>query len=280
MKPAVPRRPNRARTTPAATLPQRCAWLGGLLGLALALLLFAPARWLADGVARASGGHVLWPNASGTVWSGQADLLLTGGPGSRDATALPQGLRWRLSPGWDQAPVLRLHLNAPCCTSAGMDWVLRPGWGGVSLSLGPHQSQWPTQLLAGLGTPWNTLQLDGQLRLHSQGLRATWQAGRLQLAGALQLDALALSSQLSTLRPLGSYRLVLQAPTDGAGDATRLLLSTLDGALALRGEGQWVGGRLRFSGEAEAREGAEAALSNLLNIVGQRSGRRSRIALG
>lgn len=276
----LPRPAARTRAAPAPALPRRCAWAGALLGLLLALVVFAPARWLADGIARASGGQVLWPNASGTVWNGQADLLLTGGPGSRDAAALPQGLRWRLSPGWDQAPVLRLHLNAPCCTPNGMDWVLRPGWGGFSLSLGAHQSQWPTQLLAGLGTPWNTLQLDGQLQLQSAGLRASWRAGRLRLSGGLQLDALALSSQLSTLRPLGSYRLVVQAPADDSSEATRLLLSTLDGALALRGEGQWVGGRLRFSGEAEAREGAEAALSNLLNIVGQRSGRRSRIALG
>ncbi len=34
--------------------PARLAWLGALLGLALALLLFAPARWLAQGIGLAS----------------------------------------------------------------------------------------------------------------------------------------------------------------------------------------------------------------------------------
>ena len=64
------------------------------------------------------------------------------------------------------------------------------------------------------------------------------------------------------------------------GNNTQLTLNTLNGALLLSGEGQWVGGRLRFKGEAQASEDHEAALSNLLNIVGKRSGRRSLIALG
>jgi len=48
----------------------------------------------------------------------------------------------------------------------------------------------------------------------------------------------------------------------------------------LQGQGQWIGSRLRFSGEARADEGAEAALSNLLNIIGRRQGARSLLSLG
>lgn len=79
--------------------PARLAWLGLVLGLMTALLLFAPARWLADALGQASGQRLQLVNARGTVWSGQADLLLTGGQGSRSETALPQGLRWRLQIG-------------------------------------------------------------------------------------------------------------------------------------------------------------------------------------
>ena len=42
----------------------------------------------------------------------------------------------------------------------------------------------------------------------------------------------------------------------------------------------WVGGRLRFSGEASASPEREAALANLLNIIGRRQGSRSVIQIG
>ena len=66
-----------------------------------------------------------------------------------------------------------------------------------------------------------------------------------------------------------------------AGTATpELDLATQSGPLRLSGQGQWLGQRLRFTGEAQADEGSEAALSNLLNIIGRREGPRSRLSLG
>ena len=64
------------------------------------------------------------------------------------------------------------------------------------------------------------------------------------------------------------------------GEVPTLALSTLDGALQLSGSGQWVGNRLRFAGEASATPEREAALSNLLNIIGRRNGARSIITIG
>ena len=60
-----------------------------------------------------AAGTVQLVNAGGTVWDGQGDLLLSGGEGSRGQTALPQGIRWKLRPGWSQGPVLRAHLTTP-----------------------------------------------------------------------------------------------------------------------------------------------------------------------
>ena len=131
--------------------------------------------------------------------------------------------------------------------------------------------------LKGLGGSLALRLRGGQLSLDSPGLTVRWVQGRAQLEGSLRIDALDVSSRLSTLAPLGSYRLTLAAPE---GEDMRLGLNTLGGALLLSGEGQWVGGRLRFKGEAQASEDHEAALSNLLNIVGKRNGRRSLIALG
>lgn len=258
--------------------PARLAWLGALLGLAIALLLFAPARWLAQGIGLASDGRVQLVNARGTVWDGQADLLLTGGQGSRSLTALPQGLRWQLRPAWAAGPALRLRLTAPCCTPQPLSLTALPGWNGGRLQVASFQSQWPTELLTGLGTPWNTLRLEGRLQLQSPGLELQWAAGRSRVQGALNIEAQDMASRLSTLRPLGSYRLALNAPA--GSDSATVALQTLRGELQLQGDGQWVGGRLRFRGEASAAPGREAALANLLNIIGRRQGARSLLNIG
>ena len=68
---------------------------------------------------------------------------------------------------------------------------------------------------------------------------------------------------------------------EGASLLPRLAPDTdLRGALLLNGQGQWVGGRLRFAGDAQAAPGSELALGNLLNIVGRRDGPRSVISIG
>ena len=265
---------------PAHAAPERRAprapwgWaLAGLLtGLLLVALLAAPARWLASALAQASAGQWLLQDARGTLWDGSAQLVLTGGAGSQDSAALPERLHWQLRP---HPRGLRLQLRAACCTPHPLALQLQPGWGQWQLQLADGLSQWPAALLTGLGTPWNTLQPQGQLQIQTQGLQLHWAQGRLQLQGRVQLDALALSSRLSTLRPMGSYRLTLQG-----GDSPQLELVTLDGALQLSGSGQWVGQRLRFRGEASAAPGREAAMANLLNIIGRRSGPRSVITLG
>ena len=152
---------------------------------------------------------------------------------------------------------------------------LRARWGGVGVSLADNVSQWPAGVATGLGTPWNTLQFDGELRLSTQGLSVEWIEGRPIVTGRAELLALRLASRLSTLRPMGSYRITLQG-----GPQSTLRLETLDGSLQLTGSGQWVGSRLRFRGEATAAPEREAALANLLNIIGRRSGPRSIISIG
>lgn len=272
--PTAPRRPGPAArwASHAGRAPWGWALAGVLAGALPAVAVFAPARWLAAAVAQASGQQVLLAEPTGTLWSGSARPVLTGGPASQDRAALPSRLHWRLRPAWDG---LRAELHAPCCTPTPLRLQLHAGLRSLRLDVADGQSQWPAAVLAGLGTPWNTLQPQGRLLLQTQGLQAQWAAGRLVLSGSAQLDALALSSRLSTLRPMGSYRITLQG-----GEAVALQLQTLQGALQLSGSGQWVGRRLRFTGEAVAAPGREGALSNLLNIIGRRNGARSLITLG
>lgn len=255
------------------TAPWRWAAAGALGGLVLALGLFAPARWLAALVLQASGGHAVLAAPRGSFWQGSAQLVLSGGEGSLHAVALPGQVSWRIRPAWIG---LNLQLHADCCMQQAWRLQARPaGWGGLQLALSDSQSQWPAALLSGLGTPWNTVQAQGQLAASTQDLNARWTQGRLALAGRLQLDALQISSRLSTLRPMGSYRLLLHG-----GSPPTLELSTLDGSLQLTGQGQWVGQRLRFNGAASASPESVDALSNLLNIIGRRNGATAVITVG
>lgn len=253
-------------------VPWRWAMVGALAGLLLALVLFTPARWLAAAVTRASEGRVVLDTARGTVWNGSARLVLAGGPGSRDAAALPSRVQWQLRPA---AIGLHLSVSTACCTPQALVLRLQPRWGGGAVTVadtGP--SQWPASVLQGLGLPWNTLQLEGRLQALTQGLAVEWSGARVRIHGRVELQAQGISSRLSTLRPLGSYRLTLEG-----GEPPLLRVTTLEGGLQLEGTGQWSGSGLRFSGQAQAAPPHEAALANLLNIIGRREGARSIITL-
>ncbi len=274
--PLAMRSPRRLRPAkPTTTAPRggvgRWAWGGAVLGALCTTLVFAPARWLAQALEEATAGHVLLTQPRGTVWNGSASLALSGGERSQDLALLPGRVSWRLRTTWRG---LELALNADCCTAAPLQGVLTPGWGRLTATLADSRSQWPAGLLVGLGTPWNTVQAQGLLQLHTTALQAEWAAGRLRLGGQARLQAQDVSSRLSTLHPMGSYELVLTG-----GDTPELTLSTLQGSLKLQGQGRWVGQRLHFEGTAEAAPDREAALSNLLNIIGRRSGARSLITL-
>jgi general secretion pathway protein N len=268
----MPRAQTLVQLNRQTTAPWGWAWAGALLGLVLALLLNAPARWLTGALQAAGQGRVLFEDARGTLWQGSARLVLAGGAGSADAAALPGRLSWRLRPSWSG---LRVDLLADCCMQQAWRLDLQPRWGGAGLRLADSLSQWPAKALAGLGTPWNTVQAEGQLMLSTQGLSLQWAAGRLLLAGRAQLDAMQISSRLSTLKPMGSYRITVLG-----GATPSLQLDTLDGSLQLSGRGQWVGAKLRFDGEASATPEHLDALSNLLNIIGRRDGARAIIKVG
>lgn len=261
---------------------RRLAMAGALLGGLLGLMAFAPAAWLALAVRQASADAVQLAQAEGSVWSGSAVLLLTAGPGSRDAAMLPGRLHWRLRPAWSGGPALRLTLTHPDVLAGYWPLLLRPGIGRFAIELPARPEAigtWPMAWLDGLGTPWNTLQMRGALRASTPGLTLDWAAGRLSLSGSLQLDLIDARSRASTLPRLGTYRLRL-AGDAAAGGTPTLSLSTQDGALLLDGRGDWNGPRLRFRGMARAAEGQDAALANLLNIIGRRQGASSLIVIG
>jgi general secretion pathway protein N len=256
------------------------AWslAGCLLGGVVAVVGWAPARWLTSSLEQLSQQRVVLQEARGSVWSGSARLLLSAGPGSQAAVALPDRLTWHIHPQLLPTPSLSVSLSLPCCTESPVHFLAQAGWGGPALQVQDHRSTWPAAALAGLGTPWNTVQAQGRLELDTRGLEVRWVEQRLQVAGQASLGLIDLSSRLSTLHPMGSYRLQLQG-NDGSRPL-RVQLDTLNGHLHLQGQGEWTGERWRFQGEASASPAHEAALSNLLNVLGQRQGNKALLTMG
>ncbi len=239
---------------------------GAALGIIFAVLLWAPAQWLTHAIERSTQGQVLLQAPRGTVWSGSAALVLSGGEGSAGATQLPHRLEWVIRPAWLG---IRVQLQAPTPLTAS---IYLNGKSSAHWTLETPQLDLPAELLTGLGSPWNTLELVGTLVLKTppnQSLTGMWSAslGIHSIRGLATLDALSMQTALSTVRPLGSYRLTLQ------DSETRLETPQADAPLLLSGRGS-LGtsaiGRGSFVGEAVAASGKEAALSNLLHIIGQK----------
>ena len=274
--------------TIASSTSTRWAWMGAGLGMALAFITQAPAHWLTQAIEQASGERVLLPDAQGTVWNGSAQWVLNEGPLNittsanlvrpASTTALPTRVTWQLGPSIDIAN-LRLTLSATlasvCCTPQPVRVDVSPLWRGMRVQVHNHTSSWPASWLVGLGAPWNTVQPEGQMQLQTTQLQWTHQAGTERLQGTAELQMQQLSTRLSTLRPLGTYRVRVQG-----GDTMAITLDTLEGSLQLTGSGQLLNGRVRFKGEASAAPDAEAALSNLLNILGERQGVKSILKMG
>ena len=274
-----------AVATPSARRSSRRGWrwaaAGVLAGAGVALALQPPASWLAQALADATGGRLLLAHARGSLWRGSAALVLSGGSGTQQASALPGRLQWALglADGWRH---LELRLQQPCCIEGTLKLRLEPGIGRLRVGFGPGRvavGRWPASWLVGLGAPFNTLQPGGALQLSADAFSVESVQGRWRVSGQAELQLLALSSALSTLDSLGSYRLQLSGGGEAA-EGARLDLATLQGPLRLSGAGQWVGPRLRFRGQAQADAGSEALLNNLLNLMGQRQGALALLAIG
>ncbi|MDM7462380.1 MAG: type II secretion system protein N [Tepidimonas taiwanensis] len=260
----------------SAGIPWRAAALGALLGILAASVVWAPARWVDVALAAASDGRVRLLQPAGTVWAGSG-VLRVAGDGS--ALTLPGRLRWTLA--IDMAALgLRVTLQPDAAADAPWRATLLRRDGGWWLQAEPWQAQFDLAWLQALGAPWNTFGLQGRAHLELPALR--WPLGAVAAVAshdpaALTLDLFDVACAVSPLRPLGSYRLALQAAPD---DAPSFALTTLRGDLRLEASGGWPGGRLQMQGLAEANPQRLDALSNLLNLLGRRDGARAHLRIG
>ncbi|MCY1205930.1 Type II secretion system (T2SS), protein N [compost metagenome] len=260
------RLPRRKLRQPAAW--RRLRWLGlGLASAAVTVVAMLPAAWIAARVATQTQGRVLLADASGSLWHGSATLALSAGVGSQTATVLPGRLQWTLA-FW---PLLggsaRLVVSHSEAMAAPVAITVTPG--GWSAQAGAIRL--PAALLEGIGAPFNTLRPDGLMRVDWSTLQGRFSGQGMR--GHMTLRIEQVSSAVSRLRPLGSYRAELDWTGEGGG---KLQLSTIAGPLHLEGSGT-LGLQARFEGTAHAEPEAATQLTSLLSLLGRRDNHVTRL---
>ena len=97
--------------------------------------------------------------------------------------------------------------------------------------------------IVGSGAPLNTVQPSGQMLLSWQPLLVTLQNGNIGMTGTMKLEMTDMGSRLSSVKPLGSYDLIL----DWRGTQASATLRTVKGPMLLAGSGTLANGRLQSS---------------------------------
>ncbi len=247
----------------------------GLLSYAVFLVVLLPGGWLSWGVARLSDNRVLLDDGQGTIWHGSGHLFV------RDVKGAAQDLgraEWR----FDMLQLLLLRGQVRLRTSGPQSDIfvtLRvTPWG---LSLNDTRLSASAGLASAFYAPASLFAPQGLLRLRTNRLVF----GRSGLQGNAEIYWDKAGSALSSVQPLGSYRLDLS----GNGKEATLQLATVDGALDLSGQGRWqlIGdGQLQLTGTAQAKQQL-AELQPLLRLMGRDLGAgrtaftiRTRLVLG
>jgi general secretion pathway protein N len=234
--------------------------LVAVLSNAAVLLTLFPAAWITPQFAKATGGHVNLVNPTGSLWHGSASLMLAAGSDTSSATLLPGRIEWHTA-FWPLF-VGRVHMTMLQSDAMPTPITVDATRRGATLSQGAIAV--PASLLTGLGAPFNTLDLEGNVQL----AWSDWRSFQQEAFGQLTVTLIDASSRVSLVKPLGSYRVVIQAE----GNRSTLDLSTIKGPLMLNGHGTVSAGSTIFNGTASAAPEARDNLAGLLNLLGRPSG--------
>lgn len=213
------------------------------------LIFFAPASLAGYALERASGGALTLAQTRGSLWNGSGVALLR-------LKARYQTLgnyRWNLK-------LFSASLQVQAGEAAPMTVRYVPFSGRINI-YNVHVTL-PASIFAIAAPELGPYQLQGSLETSCDHL--TLEAGGMN--GQITMDWLHAASALSTIRPLGDYRILLQ----GNGDTLNAQLSTLSGKLQLSGNGSYDNATgMHFSGTAQAAPGtAETELNEMLHHMG------------
>lgn len=235
--------------------------LAGLLVVALTMAVFFPATWIAAIVEDRTDGRIVLGDPQGTLWNGSATLGAAAGRNDPAGQLLPGRFSWRLSP-----MVLLGQVNAQIDNAETLLQPVRVTGNWQQWRVSPSSIDMSAERLVSLGAPLNTLQPSGSMRLAWETMQLRRAGNAVNVTGKTTLTMNDIASRLSPIRPLGDYLMTF----NWQGQRAKVDLETINGPLLLSGNGTITNGRLRFSGTAQAAQGYEERLANLLNLLGQR----------
>ena len=229
-----------------------------VLAFLITLVITAPASLLDWGLQHATKNRLLLANASGTVWNGSATPSLH----TQDNRFLTLPfLHWEISVRSILTGKVRIRLlwdDLPPASASEAVIAFN------QIELSNIQLQLPARVMEEASPMLKPAQFRGQLQIQSNHLVFSNRG----MEGAAVVNWREASSALSTIAPLGDYRLAL----NGSGGNIHIGLTTNTGMLLLDGDGNWKTNHgLEFHGKAQAAAGNNTNLAELLNHLGPES---------
>jgi general secretion pathway protein N len=231
-----------------------------VLSAGVVMLTLLPAAWITPQFAKQTRGHVNLVDPAGSLWHGSATLMLAAGSDMSAATLLPGRIEWTTSfwPLFTGRVRMTMRHSEAMPDPITVDATLRT----ATVTSGAMAV--PASLLGGLGAPFNTLDLQGNVQLSW----SDWRSFNREAFGQLTVTLNDVSSRISLVKPLGSYRVLFQAQ----GASSTLDLTTMKGPLMLSGNGTVSAASTSFHGVASAAPDARENLAGLLNLLGRPTG--------
>lgn len=213
------------------------------------LLAFTPASLMGYALERASGGTLSLAQTAGSLWHGSGVALLR----QKSHHQTLGSYRWKLN-------LLNASLQVQAGSSPPMTVRYIPFAGRLDIE-GLHLVL-PASSLEIVSPQLGPYQLLGMFELQSEHLALDAKG----LNGQVTVDWARAASGLSSIRPLGDYRIVL----NGNGNAVDAQISTVSGKLQLNGTGSFTPQNgMRLNGTAQAESGAAGEeLNELLHHIG------------
>ena len=234
----------------------------GLAAYSAFLVATIPAAYVAGQVNAALRGQVEVSDARGTLWKGSARVRVAPRRGGKAIDRID----WRIAPARIFAGELAFHVDA---SGEGLK---------ASAQVARTLSSWKLRELRAEGdaagvaayvpvlAAWRP---SGPVTVTAPEITLTGRA----LRGSLEAEWRNAASELSVVKPLGSYRAGWRA----TGDVGDLSVTTLQGPLRLAGAGKTTVGGMTFNGDARGEGEAAKALEPLLDLMGPRRADGARV---
>jgi general secretion pathway protein N len=231
----------------------------GLVFYLLFLIIELPASWVAWGLNRYTQGTVRLDPISGNLWGGNGRLVIY------YPSTTPHDFgqtKWHINPLWLLTGRVKLSLQA---NHQDRHIKTTVELANEYFMLHDTEAELTAPFIAQIYTPLALINPQGKVRLIASELIMTPE----NFDGAAVLEWLNAGSSISSVQPLGDYRLDIT----GADKNANLKLTTLRGDLEFTGEGLWQlrSGQLNIRGLAlpRARVGE---LESLLRMIGKDEG--------